>query len=195
MLVSWLGTADLKAPEAEDRTDIGAVASTIEARAFDRVLLLADQNPKAVRKYESCLRARWARNGLDLATARVELTSPTNFEEIYSAVTQVGDDRTLQLDVRIVAATNRELVSEVAAGRFREDLCYRLAVLVLRAPPLREREGDLKPLIDGLLARINAQSAKEPGYTPRRISPAPWPPRMETRRARPSCWAFRAIRR
>lgn len=389
ILVSWLGAADLKSPEAEDKTDIGPVASTLAAREFDRVLLIADQDQKRIRKYEGWLRARLgARKRVDLSIARVALSSPTNFEEIYSAVThnvdqelrglperpqlcfnlssgtpamaatwvilgktkyraellqasrqkgvetasvpfdislspefvtdalrlpdrrlekasmgavetgvrfgdiiyrgpamqrliaramkaaprsvpiliegesgtgkellaraihqasarrrkafqvvncgaipaelveselfghvkgaftgairdrvghfeaahggtlfldeigelplaaqvkllraiqegeirRVGDDRTLQVDVRIIAATNRELAAEVAGGRFREDLFYRLAVLVLRMPPLREREGDLDPLIDGLLARINQQSAQEPGFTPRSIS-------------------------
>ena len=85
-------------------------------------------------------------------------------------IRRVGDERAMQVDVRIITATNRELVAEVAAGRFREDLFYRLAVLILRAPPLRERDGDLDPLIDGLLERINAQNANEPGFTPRRIS-------------------------
>ncbi len=390
MLVSWLGTADLASPDAEDKTDIGPVASTIEARGFDRVLLLADQDAKRVRKYEGWLRARIGAKRLALSVARVELASPTNFEQIYSAVTQsldrelkgldarpqlsfnlssgtpamaatwvvlgktkyraellqssrqagvetasvpfdislspefvtdvlrrpdrqleklsagaaeeytqfgdiiyrgsamqrllaraakaaprsvpiliegesgtgkellaraihqasarrskafrvlncgaipaelveselfghakgaftgairdhighfeaahggtlfldeigelplpaqvkllraiqegeirrVGDDKSFHVDVRIVAATNRELAAEVAAGRFREDLFYRLAVLVLRAPPLREREGDIEPLIDGLLERINTQSekAQEPGFTRKKIS-------------------------
>lgn len=389
MLVSWLGTADLQSPDARDKADIGPVASIIEARNFDRVLLLADQDPRRVRKYESWLRARIAvKKRPDLAIARVTLTSPTNFEEIYSAVTQsleqdlaslaerprlsfslssgtpamaatwvilgktkyraellqssrqkgvetaavpfdislssefvtdllrlpdrrleelsggaaekrskfgdiiyrgpamrrliaraakaaprsvpiliegesgtgkellaraihqasarrrktfqivncgaipselveselfghvkgaftgaigdrighfeaahggtlfldeigelplpaqvkllraiqegeirrVGDARSFQADVRIIAATNRELAAEVAAGRFREDLFYRLAVLILRAPPLRERADDLDPLIDGLLERINLQSAREPGFAPRTIS-------------------------
>ena len=81
-------------------------------------------------------------------------------------VRRVGDTRTRKVDVRVIAATNRDLISEVAAGNFREDLFYRLAILVLRAPPLREREGDINPLIDGLLNRINQQSedAKEPGF-------------------------------
>jgi len=89
MLVSWLGTADLNSPEAEDHRDIGPVASTLAARDFDRALLLADQSSQRVRKYESWLRARiGAAKRLNLAIVRVELTSPTNFEEIYSAVTQ-----------------------------------------------------------------------------------------------------------
>lgn len=389
MLVSWLGTTDLNAPDSSDKADVGPVASTIEARKFDRALLLADQDAKRVRKYEGWLRARLGRGkSLELLIARVELTSPTSFEEIYSAVSEtldrdlrdlderpelsfnhssgtpamaatwvilgktkyraellqasrhhgietasvpfdislssefvtdvlrrpdraletanagagetpaqfgdiiyrgpqmqrlieraskaaprsvpvliegesgtgkellaraihqasarrkkpfqvvncgaipselieselfghvkgaftgavrdhighfeaahggtlfldeigelplagqvrllralqegeirrVGDERTQQFDVRVIAATNRELGAEVAAGRFREDLFYRLAVLVLRVPPLRAREGDLAPLIDALLERINRQSETEPGYLPRRIT-------------------------
>lgn len=87
-------------------------------------------------------------------------------------IRRVGDVKTVKLDVRVIAATNRELAIEAAAGRFREDLFYRLAVLVLKVPPLREREGDLGPLITGLLARINDQSeqAREPGFLRKKIS-------------------------
>src|SRR5262249_25578672 len=85
---------------------------------------------------------------------------------------RVGDNTIKNVDVRIIAATNLDLATEVTAGRFREDLFYRLAVLVLKVPPLREREGDLGPLIDGLLQRINEQSerTKEPGFKRKRLS-------------------------
>jgi transcriptional regulator with GAF, ATPase, and Fis domain len=391
MLVSWIGNADLRAPDAEDKSDVGPIAQAIEARQFDRILLLADQKKAVLRKYEGWLRAKIASKGrVQLSLEHVELTSPTNFDEIYTAVTdtlekslrefreqleltfhlspgtpamaaiwvilgktrykaeliqssrqkgvetasvpfdialspafvtdvlripdkqleklsagsseessrfgdiiyrgkamqrlvtlaqkaasrsvpiliegesgtgkellaraihqasprsgrafqvvncgavpselvesklfghlkgsftgatkdhvghfeaadggtlfldeigelplpaqvkllralqegevrRVGDSKLMRVDVRVVAATNRELGEEVKAGRFREDLFYRLAVLILKVPPVRERDGDLGPLIDGLLQRINEQSerAKEPGFKRKKLS-------------------------
>ena len=64
---------------------------------------------------------------------------------------RIGGERTIQVDARIIAATNRDLDSEVAAHRFREDLFYRLNVISLRVPPLRERAGDIVPLARWLL--------------------------------------------
>jgi two-component system response regulator AtoC len=72
-------------------------------------------------------------------------------------IRRVGDTKDLQVDVRIVAATHRDLTSETKAGRFREDLFYRLNVLHIHCPPLRERREDIPLLIEHFLARNNVR--------------------------------------
>ncbi len=74
-------------------------------------------------------------------------------------VTAVGSSEGRKIDVRIIAATNRTLVNEVANGNFREDLFYRLAVAIIKLPPLRERAGDISLLIEALMKQVNEAAA------------------------------------
>ena len=87
-------------------------------------------------------------------------------------ITRIGATQPIKFDVRIIAATNRNLIDEVAAGHFRSDLFYRIVVAVLKLPPLRERSGDINLLIDRLLDQINKESIEEPGYKHKKISAA-----------------------
>ncbi len=79
-------------------------------------------------------------------------------------VKPLGEDQTRRVDVRLIAATHRDLSAETAAGRFREDLFYRLHVVVIQLPPLRERREDIDPLIDHFLALYSARFSL-PGCT------------------------------
>lgn len=80
---------------------------------------------------------------------------------------RVGGNETIQTDVRIIAATNRDLKSMVAAGAFREDLYYRLSGFTIDVPPLRNRVSDIRPIVEYLLKVL----AKKHDRTPVRCSP------------------------
>lgn len=77
-------------------------------------------------------------------------------------VQPIGARHPVQVDVRVIAATNKTLLTEVEEGRFREDLYYRLNVVQVTIPPLRDRAGDIAPLARHLLARV----AEQPGLRP-----------------------------
>ncbi len=82
-------------------------------------------------------------------------------------IQRVGSDQVLQVDVRIVTATNRDLQAEVAAGRFREDLFYRLNVMQLKVPPLRDRRDDIPLLANYFLEKYAAKNRKSAkGFSP-----------------------------
>jgi transcriptional regulator with PAS, ATPase and Fis domain len=70
---------------------------------------------------------------------------------------RVGGTQTIKVDIRVIAATNRDLKKAIQAGRFREDLFYRLNVIVIDMPPLRQREGDLNLLIQHVLKKLKAK--------------------------------------
>jgi len=74
---------------------------------------------------------------------------------------RVGDDHTVKVDVRVIAATNRDLVAEIKAGRFREDLFYRLSVFPIQVPPLRDRINDIAPLAASFLDRACRELGKQ----------------------------------
>ncbi len=78
----------------------------------------------------------------------------------HKEIKPVGSNTTYKIDVRIVAATNRNLANEVEAGRFREDLYYRLNVVGITIPPLRERREDIPMLVDHFVKRYNVMLKK-----------------------------------
>jgi NtrC-family two-component system response regulator AlgB len=92
---------------------------------------------------------------------------------------RVGESRLRRADVRIVAATNRDLDQAVKAGEFREDLYFRLSVVEVRVPPLRERHEDIMPLAQRFLRFFATQAGKKlAGFAPaanRLIEAHPWP--------------------
>jgi len=92
---------------------------------------------------------------------------------------RVGGIKTIRVDVRLVAATNSDLKREIAAGAFREDLYYRLNVVPIRLPPLREREEDIALLVKHFIAKFNARLKKNvSGIEPEAealLGNYPWP--------------------
>jgi nitrogen regulation protein NR(I) len=95
------------------------------------------------------------------------------------SIERLGGRRTIPVDVRILAATNRDLETALAQGRFREDLYYRLKVVTIELPPLRQRQDDIPLLTDFFLARYAAELGMDnPGITPDAVATLnsnPWP--------------------
>lgn len=82
-------------------------------------------------------------------------------------IERIGGIKDLRIDVRVIAATNRDLGEMVSSGEFRADLFYRLNVIPLKIPPLRERNGDIKELLDFFLKKYNNLFSKKfKGFTP-----------------------------
>jgi len=92
---------------------------------------------------------------------------------------RVGGEETIEVDVRIIAATNRDLKKEIAEGRFREDLYYRLNVVNIHVPPLRERRDDIPILAMSFLQEFARENGKPiEGFDPKArqaLYAYPWP--------------------
>ncbi|MBO5984210.1 MAG: sigma-54-dependent Fis family transcriptional regulator [Rikenellaceae bacterium] len=80
-------------------------------------------------------------------------------------ISRVGSDKDVSVDVRVVAATNKDIRAEIARGNFREDLYHRLSVILIKVPPLRERAGDITELVDYFVGQI----ASEHNISPKRV--------------------------
>ncbi len=94
-------------------------------------------------------------------------------------ITRVGGEEVIKVDVRIIAATNKDLLQEIQAGRFRDDLYYRLNVVTLNMPPVRERREDIPLLAQHFLKLFSEKNHKQiKGFTPQamdRLLKYDWP--------------------
>ena len=77
-------------------------------------------------------------------------------------VERLGSSRTIKVDVRVIAATNKDLEEEIAEGRFREDLYFRLSVIPISVPPLRERLDDIAPLVQHFVGQFSRENNRRP---------------------------------
>ena len=124
--------------------------------------------------HDPLLEAMVAMNDLErkLQTAKRELAKAMQAKLLRflesGEIRRVGENKSRPVDVRVMAATNRELALDIAEGRFRKDLYYRLNVVQLHVPPLRSRQEDILPLARVLLADAAAKSKRQvTGLSPR----------------------------
>jgi DNA-binding NtrC family response regulator len=122
--------------------------------------------------------------GPEMQAKLLRVLQPPDNEPCHRVFNRVGESKPTTSDVRIIAATNRDLLSAIGRGEFRDDLYYRLAVISIKLPPLRDRRDDIPLLVQRLLAQINENFEKQqPGYKHKSISYSangfvrkqPWP--------------------
>ena len=110
LLAAWIGTADLRAPELNDESDIGPIAQALRARAFGRVLLLTDQEAACVRQFETWLRKR---TPTPIEIESVRLSGPTNFGDLPKAAVSALDRQFTSTkdkpDLTFISAPARQL--------------------------------------------------------------------------------------
>lgn len=83
-----------------------------------------------------------------------------------SEIRRVGSNKTIKVDVRVIAATNRDIEEEVRENRFRQDLMYRLNAVTIQLPPLRERIEDIPLLAEHFAVQVHSSTAKRPAFSP-----------------------------
>ena len=114
----------------------------------------------------------------------LRVLQPPDNDPCHRVFYRVGDSKPITSNVRIIAATNRDLHAAIGRGDFRDDLYYRLAVITVKLPPLRERREDVPLLVRRFVAQINENFARqEPGYKHKSVSSSamafvrkqPWP--------------------
>ncbi len=93
----------------------------------------------------------------------------------HGVITPVGSDKEIRADYRLIAATNRDLLGDVEKGRFREDLFYRLNVIAIELPPLRERPEDIPPLARHFLAGDQGETKRLSRAAIQVVTAHPWP--------------------
>ncbi|MBU1619359.1 MAG: sigma-54 dependent transcriptional regulator [Gammaproteobacteria bacterium] len=103
-----------------------------------------------------------------------ELTAETQVKLLRALqqgeITRLGDTQTINVDVRVIAATHQDLIQLVSQGKFREDLFYRLAVGIITMPSLKERTDDIPVLVAELSEQINQSASKHPDYVSKEVS-------------------------
>jgi two-component system, NtrC family, response regulator HydG len=151
----------------------------VNCAAISESLLESELFGHAKGSFTGALRARSGvfeeANGGSIFIDEVTETSPAFQSKLLRVIQEgevrrVGENIAIHVDVRTIAATNRELEAEVGAKRFRQDLFYRLAVVTLRVPPLHERLEDVPALAQFFLAKSNTRSGRRKNLTPAALS-------------------------